>query len=157
MDRKTYNLIESVCKMILENDSQFGSNITWRFCHKLKNKAVLDKIESMFNFSIPEDLKDIIIKYNAGSPDKNIFDRPTRGRVFSNLLSFNKDDDDNVYTIIIAIHGSNKLSLLPFGSDGFGNAICITKNGNVVFWSHEEESVQQVATSFNKFLSMLHK
>ena len=157
MDKNSYKLLENIYYMLLENDLQNDFNITWRFCHKLKDNSVLDKIELAYKFKIPEELKSIILKYNAGSPNKNTFDKPTTGRTFSNLLSFNKDDDDNVYTMIKAIHDNKKLTILPFGSDGFGNAICVTKPGAIVFWDHEQSLVKPIASSFEQFLSMLHK
>ena len=155
MKRKTYKLLEDLYTLLLEEE--LDSKITWGFCHKLLDATILDKIEAYYKFKIPNDLKNTIIKYNAGSPNKNIFDKPTKGKVFSGLLSFNKNDDDNVYDMIKSIHGNKKLVILPFGSDGFGNAICVTKTGSIVFWDHEQNIVTLIATSFNQFMAMLHK
>ena len=158
MNKKDYNLITKVYRQILENDiSLVTSNITWKFCHKLKDKLVLAKLESILRFSIPEELKEVIIKYNAGVPNRNKFDKPSKGMVFSGLLSFNKDDQDNVYDMIKSMNSISSKQLLPFGTDGFGNAICINNLGNIVFWDHEQETIKPIAKTFNKFLEMLYK
>ena len=131
-------------------------SITWKFCRELVNKNVLDDLEIDYAFPFPVSLKEIVSKYNAGVPDKRVYDTPRKGMVFAGLLSFNENDDDNAYLFIKNLCRNGKLTLLPFGTDGFGNALCVKKNGEVVFWSHETEAIVTIAGSLDEFWKMLH-
>ena len=51
--------------------------------------------------------------------------------------------------------------LLPIGTDGCGNSLCLVLDGDdlgcVVFFDHETAGVTPLADSFSEFLAMLHE
>ena len=130
--------------------------IIWDFVLPLEDDSILDNFEIDYAYRIPEDLRQLIIKNNAGMPEQNIFDSPREGMVLAGLLSFNKNDDQTVYMVLNNFIENGKIKMLPFGTDGFGNIICM-KDDKVVFWSHETEDTKIIANSLDDFLEMLHK
>lgn len=132
------------------------NNIKWEFSEKLESEAVLDSFEKEYVYQLPNDLKALIKDYNGGIPNKSVFDRPRKGMVISNLLSFNKNDEETVYMVIRNFIDNGKITMLPFATDGLGNMICY-KDKTIIFWNHESGMVENVADSLNDFLDMLHK
>ncbi len=133
-----------------------SKSIAWKFSQPLSNANVLDDLEIDYCFKMESDFKEFIIKNNAAYPSPNAFDKPRKDLVLSNLLSFNKEDDESVYSVINLFVKNGKLTMLPFATDGFGNMICI-KGKQILFWNHENGNAQIVADSLGTFLQMLHE
>lgn len=133
-----------------------SKSIAWKFSQPLSNANVLDDFEIDYCFKMEPDFKEFIKKNNAAYPSPNAFDKPCKDLVFSNLLSFNKEDDESVYSVINLFVKNGKLTMLPFATDGFGNMICI-KGKQILFWNHENGNAQIVADSLGTFLQMLHE
>lgn len=131
------------------------SKILWKFSEPLQYENVLDDFEIEYAFRISDEFKQFITECNGGVPNKNIFDVPQVGKVLANLLSFNKDDDENVYLVLGNFIKNEKLYALPFATDGFGNYICL-KGQEIAFWNHETDSMDKIADSLEAFLNMLH-
>ena len=75
-------------------------------------------------------------------------------RVFGSVLSFNKDDDDNVFRYLKRFIPNN---LLPFGLDPFGNIFCIDlKSGDVQFWNHEIDKTYSAHCNLSNFVNSLY-
>lgn len=132
------------------------SKIEWEFSQPLESDNILDDFEIDYAFRISDNLRDLIKANNGGIPNKGIFDSPREGMVFAGLLSFNKDDEETVYMVLNSIVKSGKISMVPFGTDGFGNLICMRGN-EIVFWNHESDKVEIIADSLFEFLDMLHE
>jgi SMI1 / KNR4 family. len=130
--------------------------INWEFSQPLENSSILDDFEIDYAYQIPDELKELIKLNNGGIPTQNIFDSPRDGLVLAGLLSFNKDDEETVYTVLNNFITNGRLKMLPFGTDGFGNLICM-KGKKVIFWRHESDTVALVADSLTAFLNMLHE
>lgn len=91
----------------------------------LKDKNVFNDIEEEYDIRIPNGFKRFIIDNNAATPEKHRIMIGNQERVFGSVLSFNKDDDDNVFRYLKRFIPKN---LLPFGLDPFGNVFCIDLN-----------------------------
>jgi hypothetical protein len=89
---------------------------------------------------------------NGGRPIKNEVELENGSeKVVNNFLSFNEEDKENVYKARCRIEDKN---LIPFANDPAGNYYCL-KGDKVVFYSHEDEAVVNVAESFGDFLEKL--
>ncbi len=131
-------------------------NIKWEYVSPIKENAIED-FESKYNVDIPEDLKKVILKNNGGMPSVSAIDNSNGDTyVFGGLLSFNDGDDDCVYDFVdMFIDEDDRLSMLPFGLDPFGNFYCI-KDNKVVFYNAEEDTTELMADSFSDFVDGLY-
>lgn len=131
------------------------NKITWDLAEPLNQADALSTFEQHYSHKIPDALKSLILEHNGGYPDKNVFDKPQEGMVFSNLLSFNEGSADGVYLYLPSFERDGGITALPFATDGFGNLIC-EADGKVFFWRHETEELDPVAESVGELLDMLH-
>lgn len=131
-------------------------NIVWKYKIDLADESVFAEIENERGITIPDKLKDLIIKGNAATPDKYNFMVGSTERVLGSILSFNKDeeDTDTVFTALEVIKDKN---LLPFAIDPFGNYICINLTAEeVVFWNHETGESSTTGKHIDDFLESLY-
>lgn len=131
------------------------NKITWDFAQPLNSMDVLNTFERRYSHEIPDVLKSLILEHNGGYPNKDVFDKPQKGMVFSNLLSFNEDSADSVYLYLPSFESEGGIIALPFAADGFGNLLC-EEGGKIFFWRHETEEFDLVAESIDELLDMLH-
>ena len=128
--------------------------ITWRYVKPITSITAISDIERQKSIMIPADLKDIIKKYNNGRPSLKNFDVGIeKEKEFKKLLSFNKDDIENIYGFLridTKIQG-----LLPFASDPSGNLICLYQN-KIYYWRHESDTVEYLSDTFTDFLNKLY-
>ena len=128
------------------------SKITWKYVTPLKEKGAVEKYEARSGLTLPDDLKNLVTNHNGGMPDLCVFDTErAKEKIIKGLLSFNEDDEENIYdfTDILREYGFQKL--IPFALDPFGNIIC-TDNNSVVFWDHETKETEHVADSVADFI-----
>ena len=137
--------------------------IRWSLIKPLSDNTLLDAFELKFNYKIPAELRDLIVKYNEGIPEENVFDKPEEGMELHRLLSFEEQRRGGAYTCAQHFIKDGQLRVLPFARDSFGNLICM-KDGKVVFWDHEldygeddEDGIEPIADSLPEFLEMLHE
>lgn len=129
-------------------------DITWFLTTKVTEDRI-SYVESICGITLPSDLRELILFANDGMPSKEIFDtEKSKGHVFKKLLSFNKEDIENIYTPIEVLKKENP-SLFPFASDPAGNFICLQK-GKVVLWLHESGDIEYVADSVSSLLGLLY-
>lgn len=128
--------------------------ITWKYVKELKNATAIDDFEKEHNFSYPQDLKQVLIKYNGGRPSLKYYDLQSENdKEFKTLLSFNESDIENVYKCY-PLDSSDK-SLIPFASDPAGNYF-VLKDNAVCLWNHETDRVEKISSTFTDFLNNLH-
>ena len=134
--------------------------VTWQFIDKLEDDSPICKLEKAINVKLPSDYVNCVKENNAGFPSLKIFNT-VQGteRVFSNLLSFNSDDDENIFNDYqFLLDETDRKDVLPFARDSFGNYICFDFSDNpikVVFWNHENKTFDDVSNSFTELLNML--
>ena len=129
-------------------------DIVWKYTEPLEDGA-LDSFTAACSYEIPQELRQLIEAHNGGYPDKNVFDVPQEGMVFSHLLSFNKNSSESVYLFLDDFLENGTLRALPFATDGFGNLLC-EKAGKICYWNHETEEIVPVAGAVSALLELLH-
>ena len=132
--------------------------ITWKYVSPLKDSSEVDVLELKYCYMLPEDLKECIVKNNAGVPSLSTFDLgENKEMVFGGLLSFNEGDVDSIYDYISLFETDDGkgLKMFPFALDPAGNFFCI-ENGKVVFYDHEMDKTTVIGNTFTEFLNMLY-
>lgn len=127
----------------------------WKYVKPLKNTNNITEIEHRYNIQIPQTLKNVIIKYNGGRPEKRLFyTNKNTEKVMKSLLSYNEEDKENVY-----IFGEIfEKGFIPFAITEFGDVICINnKNGNIELYLHELEEFEYVCENIEQFFNILYK
>lgn len=128
--------------------------MNWKYKEPLKDKNVFKEIENEYNIKIPDTLKRLIIDANGATPENYRVMVNNTERVFSTVLSYNRGDDDSVYTTLDRLV---KKGLLPFGKDPFGNIFCIElKTNTVVLWDHEYDKTISSHSSLPSFINSLY-
>lgn len=78
----------------------------WKYVKKIKDVNSIKEIENKYSIQLPVYLKNIIIKYNGGRPLNRIFDtNREKEKVMKSLLSYNVEDKENVYFLVIYLKG----------------------------------------------------
>lgn len=113
----------------------------------------IQSVENMYNIQLPQDLKDLILRYNNGRPEKSYFIVNDKERIFKKLLSYNEEDIENIYPYIDILRKVNK-DLFPIASDPGGNFICLAE-GKIVYWEHELRKYEVVSNSITDFINLL--
>lgn len=128
--------------------------ITWKYVKELKNTNVVDAFEKEKRIEFPNDLKQVLLKYNGGRPSLKYYDlQNEKDKEFKTLLSFNETDIENIYKHFPL--DSKFENLIPFASDPAGNYFVLS-NKKICLWNHETDTIQEIAKTFSDFLQMLH-
>lgn len=129
--------------------------VEWKYIIEINDKDVFIKFKNKYGIEVPEDLKELIIKANGGIPTKTILkDENGEERIFAAILSFNKEDDDNVY---VAMDANNYTDKIPFAIDPFGNFFYYNMaNGEIEFVTHENENVIKIAGSLSEMIGKMY-
>ena len=130
------------------------NSINWKYVIPLTNKDGIKEVEKKYNILLSDDLKECIKTNNAGYPNKKIFDTElSKERIFKDLISYNKEDEENIYQFEKLFY----IGLIPFGLDPSGNILCMDNNNNkVVLYLHETGEKELVSNNFSEFLNKLY-
>ena len=77
----------------------------------------------------------------------------------NNLVSFKEDDVSFILDIVNDMENLSNSNLIPIAEDPFGNLYCYSfkENGSeIIFWEHEDGTVNYVCNSFKELLTMLY-
>lgn len=126
----------------------------WKYKIDLQSEQVFEEIAKEYGSIVPEMVKDFVRKYNAATPEKYNFLVGGTEKVFGAVLSFNKNDADNVFSALKIVSDKN---MLPFGIDPFGNYICVRLTDNMVyFWDLEADAAFATGKTFDEFIKSLY-
>lgn len=127
--------------------------LRWKYIKPLKSADSILNFEKQYDYTYPDEFKTCVLINNGGRTNRCVFKTKSgREYVMKSLLSFNKDDRENVWNIRQFMF--NKY--LPFAIDNFGNMICFNiVDDSVVFINCEIQSVEYIADDFVKFLNLL--
>ncbi|MGL4607584.1 MAG: SMI1/KNR4 family protein [Eubacteriaceae bacterium] len=130
--------------------------ITFKYIKPLRDVACITDFEKEFECKFDKDFINCIKINNGGRPSVKVFDTSnTAERTIKKLLSFNKDDDENIWKANTFLKNINE-ALIAFAMDSFGNYICFQKDeNNIVFFEQETETIEKVADNFDGFLKKL--
>ena len=129
-------------------------NITWKYVKPLANAESIAEYEVLTESSLPEDIKEVVRMYNGGRPSLKYYDTPgEKDKEFKTLLSFNRNDIENVFAFYPLDSARGKL--VPFASDPAGHFF-VVKDGKIYLWLHESDTTVFLSESFAAFLETLH-
>ncbi len=130
-------------------------NIEWKYKIDLVENA-LSEISSKYQVVIPEDLKDLLMVANAATPSKTRFMLKVDEKILGAILSFNPNEKE-ADSFESAMNIGFEKNMVPFGIDPFGNYICYnTTNNSIMFFDHEEDTLEEIASSLDGFLGKLY-
>lgn len=129
-------------------------DITWKRGSQI-DESIIEEVETTFSIVLPNDYKSVILVHNNARPSINTFDtEASTEHVFKKLLSLKKGDIETVYKAKKVLSEVDD-ELFPFANDPAGNLLCF-KDGSVVYWLHEDNSIYKVAENFTEFISHLY-
>lgn len=130
-------------------------NIKWDFIIPLTDQSKISEIESKFKIQIPNELSDLIKKYNAGCPSKNICNIEKLGfRDLKCLLSFNEIDDDNIYDYLNYFLEKYDGLAIPFAVDSGSGVYLYTVSG-IYYTDDNNIEMFFVSNNLERFLENL--
>jgi cell wall assembly regulator SMI1 len=119
----------------------------------------VDDFERDFKLSLPISLKEHLLKYNGGTPQRNFYLMGSRSFIIDRFYSLKYGDlkledaidDFQITEQVIPKH------LLPFAYDPFGNIYCISlapkEHGKIYIWLHDVEGERVfVSDSLEEFI-----
>lgn len=119
------------------------------------SENLINEVEELYGINLPKDYKAVVMYHNNGRPSINTFDTDVSSQhVFKKLLSLRKDDIETVYKSKKVLESIDP-KLFPIANDPAGNLICL-KEGRIVYWLHENDSIIPIADSFTDFLKKLY-
>ena len=129
--------------------------LTWKYVTEVSDKDAFDKFAKEYGMEVPENIQSFVLKTNAGCPSKyQIDDINGNTRVFGGVLSYNREDDDKIYSKMRRWESKH---YLPFGLDPFGNLYCVhILIGTIVWWNHETNQFVHIADSLEEMLEKLY-
>ena len=146
------NTADRLC--IITRKENTMKDITWKYVKPLACTDSITEYETLTGVLLPDDLKAAIIRHNGGRPSLKYYDIPTeKDKEFKALLSFNRNDIENVFAFYPLDSANGKL--VPIASDPAGNLFVI-KEGKIFLWLHESDTMLFLAESFSAFLEALH-
>lgn len=131
----------------------------WKFVKPLVDENTIKEFEEKISRTLPDSLKKDIIEHNGGRPKSWIFNTNKGGnRMFKGLLSFNKEDSNNIFQALEwDIGPDNQDDYVIIGQDPFGNYICMDKDlEEMVFINKNSFVVEYIADNYSEFIEKLH-
>lgn len=72
--------------------------VNWRSIKPLMSDNIINDFEKEINYSFPDDFKEFVKTNNGGHSSHKMFNtKVVKGRVLNNMLSFNKEDNCNIW------------------------------------------------------------
>lgn len=129
----------------------------WKYVKELKNYDNVNEFEKITNIKLPQDYIELIKKYNGARPSLKLF-KTVSGveHVVKAILSYNKEDRENIFKTYDWIKEQLPINFVPIASDPAGNYICYNKDFELYYWEHETTNVEKIADSFSDFINNLY-
>lgn len=136
------------------------TEIKWKYAGPSISEEDLRSLEGVLAVALPADYRTFIREHNGARPKPNAIDLPGgRQVVMERLLRVEAGAKGNLASASEALRKQGELSLVPFGSDPFGNLFCFKYSGKtakaVVFWNHENRSTEKICETFSELLCHL--
>lgn len=126
---------------------------------KYNSATSIEKIQDVARengFAYTNDLIDFILFCNNGIISPNKFDtEQSKGHEVKTILSYNKEDMENVYSAINIIK-EDGVYLIPFANTPSGDFVCMDIHNNVVLWKHETSTIERISPAFTLFVDSLY-
>jgi hypothetical protein len=143
------------------------SVMNWILAKPLENVSLISSFQEKYGVIFPDDFKACVLEHNGSRPRPNIFDVSSRKElVAKSLLSFNKNDSDNIWETNDQLNVKLSNLVIAIMSDQFGNYICLDyrnrKVPSIIFWDHElsytnpNDCLKYVADTFGDFINGMY-
>ena len=126
------------------------------------SKDIIKSVEHRLQITLPDDYKQIVLKYDGGYPNPNHFKVGEKVEIFNNLISLDGNECNNIYEVLEDLQTRIGDQLIPFAEDGFGNLFCFdySDDKSIVFWNHEKnyyefKEATFVCSSFSSLIESL--
>lgn len=135
------------------------NNIIWKRVKPLGQFNSINNFEQEYEITLPDNLKEFIIANNGGRPNLDIIKTSDGNELeIKALLSFNKEDIENIYKVIDYFKGEFNGKIVPIATEPSGNYFCIDlTNNSIVYWEHETNELIFIAKDLVEFLNCLYK
>ena len=121
----------------------------WKYV-KTISESKLSEVETKLGIKLSQKLREIILKYNNGRPQRTCFDTKTEQcKTIKKILSYNEEDKDNVYMFNDLIDKG----YMPFAITEFGDVICESKEKTIYLYKHELDEFEWVAENIREFIN----
>jgi len=133
----------------------FMANINWSFSTPVTDVNIIDLVESNFTISIPDELRELILKHNGGYPSLSRCNIPGFGETdFKMLLSYNEDDDESIFDVMDYFVKKYHKRVIPFASDSGSGYFCV-KDDYIVYVAETIDSPIPICENINQLLNNL--
>lgn len=130
---------------------------SWKYIKHNVSEDEITAFEEMAGFMLSEESKSIILNFNNGRPVINQFDTLTsQGVVFEKLLSFNKNDSENVFKTHKALNRQVPENLVAIALEPSGDYLCLDKEQKVFLWRHESERLEGTGKNLAEVIDSLY-
>ena len=123
------------------------------------SKDIIESVEHRLQITLPDDYKQVVLKYEGGYPNPKHFKVDGKVEIFNNLISLDKNEYNNIYEILEDLQNRIGDQLIPFAEDGFGNLLCFdySADKSIVFWNHEKnyDEFKEAAFVCSSFSSLI--
>lgn len=135
------------------------NNIIWKRVKPLIQSNSLNKLEQDYGIELSNNLKEFIIANNGGRPSLDIIKTEDGREVeIKALLSFNKEDVENIYRVIDYFKEQFSSKILPIATEPSGDYFCVDiTDDSIVYWEHETNKLTFIAKDLEGFLECLYK
>lgn len=129
----------------------------WKFIKNLKDEKTIKEFESIINKKLPQDYISFIKLFNGGRPSKKVF-KTTSGKehMLKSFLSFNHEDVENIFSVNKWLSKDLKNNYFAIASDPAGNYIVYNSKFELYFWNHENDTIDFITDSLEKFIEILY-
>lgn len=137
-------------------------DIEWDYFNPLKSESLIEEYEKAINYTFPESFKECVKKYNGADSNDYIFDINSYDATEFTFQSFNKEDDDSIWTLLSWYDEEEMFENITkdyviFADNFFGNFLTFKRsNGAVVYWEHDSMYHKTVGKNFDDFLSKVY-
>jgi hypothetical protein len=136
------------------------TEIQWRYTGPSTSEEDIRSLEGLLAVVLPADYKSFIQEHSGARPRPNAIELPGgHEAIMERLLHIEAGAKGNLTSVAEALRKQGELSLVPFGSDPFGNLFCFKYIGKtakaVVFWNHESNVSITLCATFVDLLKLL--
>lgn len=137
------------------------TEIKWKYAGPSISEEDIRSLEGTLAVALPVDYKSFIREHDGARPKPNAVELSGgRELVMERLLRIEAGIKGNLTSTADALKKRDQQSLVPFGSDPFGNLFCFKYSGRtakaVVFWNHESNTSSMICGTFSELLESLH-
>lgn len=130
----------------------------WVNIQQLEDASVFEELQQSMNISICGAFRNFIQVHNAGrvQPCPYVWvDKLSKGVLLCKILSFNQEDDDNVFSTMKSLKEiiGGPLPYIPFGRDLTSSGIFGVNGTSVCVHDLISGKIIKVSDSFDRFMS----